>query len=165
MLGHWFRLNAMDKTRINKTVFNWSFSLKHRNKNWCFQIENHFKKPNIEAFMPVKDTCYSLQGRKHIINQVQSKLFEDFQTEWNLKLFSDRSIDNNNGGNKLRTYRMFKVNYQTEDYVQSSYISRLRTYRMFKVNYQTEEYVQSSYISRGNRSALAKFRSGVAPPP
>ena len=52
--------------------------------------------------MPVKDTCYSLQGRKHnIINQVQSKLFEDFQTEWNLKLFSDRSINNNNGGNKL----------------------------------------------------------------
>ena len=55
--------------------------------------------------MLVKDTCYSLQGRKHIINQVQSKLFEDFQTEWNLTLFSDRSIDNNNGGNKLRTYR------------------------------------------------------------
>ena len=36
---------------------------------------------------------------------------------------------------------------------------------MFKVNYQTEDYVQSSYISRGNRSALAKFRTGVAPPP
>ena len=140
VLGHWFRLKAMDNTRINKTVFNWSFSLKHRNKNWCFQTENHFKKSNIEAFMPVKDTCYSLQGRKHIINQVQSKLFEDFQTEWNLKLFSDRSINNNNGCNKLRTYRMFKVNYQTEDYV------------------------QSSYISRGNRSALAKFRTGVAPP-
>ena len=34
---------------------------------------------------------------------------------------------------------------------------------MFKVNYQTEDYVQSSYISRGNRSALAKFRTGVAP--
>ena len=30
---------------------------------------------------------------------------------------------------------------------------------MFKVNYQTEDYVQSSYISRGNRSALAKFRT------
>ena len=36
---------------------------------------------------------------------------------------------------------------------------------MFKVNYQTEDYVQSSYISRGNRSALAKFRTGVALPP
>ena len=99
----------MDNTCINKTVFNWSFSLKHRNKNWCFQIENHFKESNIEASMLVKDTCYSLQDRKHIINQVQSKLFEDFQTEWNLKPFSDRSINNNNGGNKLRTYCMFNL--------------------------------------------------------
>lgn len=54
VLGHWFRLNAMDNTCINKTVFNWSFSLKHRNKNWCFQIENYFKKSYMEAFMPVK---------------------------------------------------------------------------------------------------------------
>ena len=31
VLGHWFRLNAMDDNRINKKVFNWSFSLKQRN--------------------------------------------------------------------------------------------------------------------------------------
>ena len=44
-------------------------------------------------------------------------MFVDFQTEWNSKLLSNRSIVNNNGGNKLRTYRMFKENYQTENYV------------------------------------------------
>ena len=66
-------------------------------------------------------------------------MFVDFQTEWNSKLLSNRSIVNNNGGNKLRTYRMFKENYQTENYV------------------------KSTHISRRNRSALAKFRKGVAP--
>ena len=139
VLGHWFRLNAMDDNRINKKVFNWSFSLKQRNKNWCFQVENQFKVSNSLTIMPIKDTNYSIHGRKCIINELQSRMFVDFQTEWNSKLLSNRSIVNNNGGNKLRTYRMFKENYQTENYV------------------------KSTHISRRNRSALAKFRTGVAP--
>ena len=107
VLGHWFRLNAMDDNRINKKVFNWSFSLKQRNKNWCFQVENQFKVSNSLTIMPIKDTNYSIHGRKCIINELQSRMFVDFQTEWNSKLLSNRSIVNNNGGNKLRTYRFF----------------------------------------------------------
>ena len=62
VLGHWFRLNAMDDNRINKKVFNWSFSLKQRNKNWCFQVENQFKVSNSLTIMPIKDTNYSIHG-------------------------------------------------------------------------------------------------------
>ena len=40
--------------------------------------------------------------------------------------------------------------------------NKLRTYRLFKHEYKTEEYAKC-IMSRGNRSALAKFRCGVAP--
>ena len=49
------------------------------------------------------------------------------------------SISKNNGGNKLRTYKLYKNSYDTEDYVENHIMSRTR------------------------RSALAKFRCGVAP--
>ena len=74
-----------------------------------------------------------------MIEQLQNKLFDDFKSEWNRKLLSDNSIGNNNGGNKLRTYRLFKHDYQVEFYV------------------------KANFIPRGNRSVLAKFSTGVAP--
>ena len=40
--------------------------------------------------------------------------------------------------------------------------NKLRTYSMFKRNFRTETYVQN-IMNIGNRSALAKFRCGVAP--
>ena len=68
----------MADNRINKKVFNWSYSLKQRNKIWCFQVENQFKVSNNLTIMPVKDTNYSIHGRKCIINELQSKMFVDF---------------------------------------------------------------------------------------
>ena len=41
--------------------------------------------------------------------------------------------------------------------------NKLRTYRLFKHEFQTEEYVLNIYITHGQRSSLAKFRCGVAP--
>ena len=88
--------------------------------------------------MPIKHTCYSQQSKKHVISQLQScKLIKIFTTEWNRKLFSDRSINNNIGGNKLRTYRMFKMNYQTA------------------------YYVKAKFNPKANRSVLAKVRTGI----
>ena len=44
----------------------------------------------------------------------------------------------------------------------SSQTNKLRTYRKFKLDYGTEYYAKS-ILSRNNRSALAKFKCGVAP--
>ena len=41
--------------------------------------------------------------------------------------------------------------------------NKLRTYNLFKHSYQTECYVTNCNISRSGRSALAKFRCGIAP--
>ena len=59
----------MDNGRINKTTFNWPHSLKVGSKNWCFQIDNQFENTNIEALMPIKDTYYCQQSRKHDMSQ------------------------------------------------------------------------------------------------
>lgn len=64
-------------------------------------------------------------------------MFELFKDEWKTKVESDRGIRPNQA-NKLRTYRKFKSEYGTEHYVKS-------------------------VMSRSNRSAIAKFRCGVAP--
>ncbi len=41
--------------------------------------------------------------------------------------------------------------------------NQLRTYRLFKNEFQTEKYVLKLYIMHEQRSSLAKFRCGVAP--
>ena len=42
-------------------------------------------------------------------------------------------------------------------------LNKLRTYNKFKQVFEVEPYVLESNMSRGRRSALAKFRCGVAP--
>ena len=66
-------------------------------------------------------------------------MFTDYKTEVKNKVSSNVSIAKYTGGNKLRTYKMFKHSYETEAYVKCHVMSRTR------------------------RSALAKFRCGVAP--
>ena len=41
--------------------------------------------------------------------------------------------------------------------------NKLRTYKTFKRSYETETYVKCQSLTRMQRSALAKFRCGVAP--
>ena len=65
-------------------------------------------------------------------------LFTEYKAEWKNKVTSNNSISINNGGNKLRTYKLFKSVYATEQYV------KIHT------------------ISRARRSSFAKFRCGVA---
>ena len=87
----------------------------------AFKSKKQFKKANIETLVPRKDN-FCQQSRKHVIEQLQNKLFDDFKAEWSRKLLSDNSIGYNNGGNKLRTYRLFKHDYQVEFYVKANFI-------------------------------------------
>jgi len=77
--------------------------------------------------------------RDHIVTILQEKLMTTFKAKWQTTVNRTDSVLNNNGGNKLRTYTLFKSEYETEHYV-----------RMYS-------------LTRTRRSALAKFRMGVAP--
>ena len=84
-------------------------------------------------------TFYNKTQRQFIIESLQDILFTEYKAEWKNKVMSNVSISKNNGGNKLRTYKLFKEVYETEPYV------------------------KNHIMSRAKRSALAKLRCGVAP--
>lgn len=136
VLCHWFRLNHMDNNRINKQIFLWSHNTRHKYRNRCLHIERTMQKfdktLNIGHF-------YSKSERQSVIKSIQDNMFNEYKNDWLNKVNSNMSISRNNGGNKLRTYKLYKSSYETEHYVRNHIMSRAR------------------------RSALAKFRCGVAP--
>ena len=136
VLCHWFRLNHMDSNRINKQIFLWSYRTRQKHKNWCFHIEKVLQKSDISLNL---GNLYNKTQRQSVIEILQNVLFAEYKAEWKNKVTSNNSISRNNGGNKLRTYKLFKSVYETEQYV------KIHT------------------MSRARRSSLAKFRCGVAP--
>ena len=84
-------------------------------------------------------SSYTKSETSGIIKTVQSKLFDTYKTKWLSIVSSDSGESGTQNGNKLRKYKLFKLNYETEPYV------------------------KTPILSRSQRSALAKFRCGVAP--
>lgn len=74
---------------------------------------------------------------KSFCEKVVQKCMSLYKDEWIAKLNRNVSL-NGNGGNKLRTYKLLKNDYKTENYCKL-------------------------YLPRKHMSALAKFRCGVAP--
>ena len=126
VLNQWQRLKSMDISRINYTVFEWC----ERNgnqlcKNWNFQINTMLKDADISL-----DNTPNLGVIK---DQVAVFLFSKFKTSW-LAEINRQDARNGNGGNKLRTYRLFKQEFKSEPYL-------------------------TCPMSKSHRSAYAKFRS------
>ena len=78
-------------------MISWSYHTKQKHKKCCFHIEKVLQK---------SDICLTLQN----------VLFAEYKAEWNNKVISNSSIFRNNGGNKLRTYKLSKSVYETEQY-------------------------------------------------
>ena len=72
-----------------------------------------------------------------IVNSVMSRLFDKNVNDWHNCLSLEISVSGR-GGNKLRTYRLFKNSFETEIYCKIA-------------------------LSFSHRSAFAKFKCGVAP--
>ena len=124
----------MDSSRINKQIFLWSYRTRQNHKNWCFHIEKVLQKSDISLNL---GSLYNKTQRKSVIETLQNVLFAEYKAEWKNKVVSNFSISRNNGGNKLRTYKLFKSVYETEQYV------KIHT------------------MSRARRSSLAKFRGSA----
>ena len=126
---HWARCTKMDKDRINYKVFIWSIrKSSYKIKNWSYKVIEMLKLYNMDRFCNVDD--YILD--KNIIHQLEVNIFDNYKTEWSTRL------DSYGQGNKLRTYKLFKFSYSTEQYLLQNIPIRYR-------------------------SAFAKFRCGVAP--
>ena len=130
----WTRFKDMDDNRLNKRIFNWCIKHgKNRCKNWFFKFRNHMSSLDL-GFLFDDNVTYT---KRYVLNMIQEKEFELLlKRNWSQEL---NNLNRANGGQ-----------------------SKLRSYRLFKSEYQSEKYLTVN-LPVHHRSALAKFRCGVAP--
>lgn len=125
-----FRNIHMNDTRVNKKMFDWAKS--------C-NVKNSFKR--IKVCLHDIDMSHvidlDVRNSKSIVKEIECKIFDKQIAIWK-NLINRETGNRGQGGNKLRTYKLFKQDFKTEYYVEKNIPFRYR-------------------------SAFAKFRCGVAP--
>ena len=132
--NYWIRLSHMSDTRCNKKIFLYCVNAHGPGcKNWCFRVLNNYAKIG----------CYNKANvnipivKNSFLNEVKEQSVSHFILDWNTSINSERGRSNV-GGNKLRTYKLFKQSFETEPYCKI-------------------------ILPRSHRSAFSRFRCGVAP--
>jgi len=108
----------MDDNRLTKQIFLWDYGI--CSNNWSSDVKTIFEILN-------KD-CFDNRS-KYDLSHIKETFMQLFQDTW---------IDSLNYKPKLRTYKLFKQCYVTEDYV-------------------------SNFMPRYDRSLLSQFRCGILP--
>ena len=131
----WCRLVNMDESLLAKKIFLSYLPQGSTNRKiWCYRVKMFFIEIEHE---------HICQGHRLAVratlNTINSQLHVYFERIWREKLNTEVAVRGQDaGGNKLRAYRKFKENYDTEQYVKVI----------------TQKRYQSAY---------AKYRCGVAP--
>ena len=124
------RLNTMNDQRLTKKIWNWSNSISGSNcKNWAYNIKRFINKYDLDQI-----GVNSLSPKEGVV-ACRDILQNIENNQWSTKLWNDKG---NANGNKLRTYRKFKSELCTEQYLNLN-------------------------IPRTKRSPFVKLRCGVLP--
>ena len=115
------------ENRLVNKIFKWSST---HGKSWERRLLSYMSENNLETYL--KDTDLSV---KNLVKRIATELKSIDDQNWRDKVWNDTGQEN---GNKLRTYRLYKSNLMTDEYV--------------KIN-----------LERSHRRILAKFRSGSLP--
>ena len=102
-------------------------------KNWYFFIKEKLDSLDLNQFTTGSFEC----SKKYFLLHVIDKLEQKHHVDW-LNVVQSNTGSRGHGGNKLRTYCLFKNNYHVEPYCQM-------------------------FLPFKHRSTLSKFRCGVAP--
>ena len=130
----WGRLCNMSDDRLNKKVFVWANARAESNcKNWVFRSKKCFNDLNMTWLCDLNRDF----NMRQVFAELNTVLWEHNQSRW-LEGVTRPGAIRGAGRNKLRTYCTFKREWETEEYMRS-------------------------VTTRSHRSALAKFRCGVAP--
>ena len=124
MLRLWVRIGKMDDDRLTKKVYQWDRSCK--NNNWSRDVKRILK--DIDKF-ELWDNEGAEINVKQLLSHAEEKLMDKVKEQWRKNL---------NSQSKLRTYRLFKNEYKSDNYVHMN-------------------------LSKSIRSKLAKLRSGTLP--
>ena len=98
MLRLWNRLIRMDTNRITKQIFLYDYKI--RNKNWCENIKSLFHTIDLMDEFNDKKACN--------MDVIRERLGELFVEKWK------NNVENQL---KLRTYKLFKTEFETEKYI------------------------------------------------
>jgi hypothetical protein len=129
------RFSKMLDRRINKMVYNLCKHLSGMHcKNWYFTVNELFKRYHCSEYIDVENVHLY---KKTLLEKLQVNYFNQYLDNWIESLHGLYS-SHGSGSNKLRTYRNFKFDFETENYIKV-----LLPYK--------------------HRSELAIFRCGVAP--
>ena len=130
----WVRSVNMEENRINKRVFRYCAGMSGRTcKNWVYRVCEVFKNYDLEMYTNLENSIC----RQTLVKCIENATFQQFKCQWSDAVNRDQARTGN-GGNKLRSYKLFKNEFLTETYVKLILPSK-------------------------HRSAFCKFRSGVAP--
>ena len=132
--NYWVRLSHMSNISLNKRIFLNCVNFNGPGcKNWCFRVLNNYCKIGCNTISNV----YIPICKQKFLNDVRLAASTHYESEWN-NIINSISGTSNRGGNKLRTYKLFKQVLKTENYC-------------------------NMIIPRSHRSAFSRFRCGVAP--
>ena len=113
-------------------MYCWAENNKNRTKNWHYRLKKHLEDINCAQFLDGTN-----RNLRNMISECENSYFLIYKDKWKDEINRERAR-RGNGLNKLRTYRTFKQDFETEAYVKL-------------------------IMPLSWRSALAKFRAGVAP--
>jgi len=136
VISYWCRIVNCEDTRVNKKICLWCEQinqLKKNVKNWNFNVKQIFMQYGFPTFANVNELLY----KKRVLSSVLPVMFNKYKIDWQNNIRKENG-NSCKGGNKLRTYKLFKHNYCTEFYC-------------------------TTVLPLNHRSAFAKFRCGVAP--
>ena len=129
----WCRMVNMADTRLNKKIFMWSYRYAAlKCKNWVYKTMNYYNSNRCAILCNVKINI----DKEHAVKIVKDATYQNFINEWEKEVRRDKG--KRTGNNKLRTYKLFKMEFGTESYVYN-------------------------VLCKKYRSCLAKFRCGNAP--
>ena len=127
----WCRLRNMDSSRITKRVFTWAS--RQASRNWIRNTKSQFIKLNLNHLADHSQP----HNRSVALSSVAEGMRDLAIIDWRQRLNRESAI-RGTGSNKLRTYRLFKQDYEREPY-----LMKIMPWR--------------------HRRALAQFRCGTAP--
>ena len=124
------RYSKMDERRLNLHVIKWA--LNANCDNWINKVKHLYVNLDLEYLMD-----FEIPHGKSDVKMLKHKLLIQFEEVWKAEL------------SRIEGRRGIGLN-------------KLRTYRLFKNKYHTEEYVKNRYIRYSERKALAQIRCGSA---
>ena len=92
-----------------KQIFLWSYRLSCSHiKTWEYYVKRELQRVKLSEY-----TCTESVATEHLLLLYNEKVKEEYEIDWNEKLWND---DNKPNGNKLRYYRNFKMDTSPEPY-------------------------------------------------